>query len=76
MGGDCYTGGVYDAEDLVAGGICDACCSPEVSLMESEDPVQMPCTRCMSFFKGLIHALLLSGIAWGLIIFIVYYLVK
>jgi len=33
------------------------------------------CIRCLSFFKGLVNALLLSSVAWGIIIFAIYYLV-
>ncbi len=34
------------------------------------------CTRCMSFFKGLIYALFWGGVAWGGIIFVVYCMLK
>jgi len=34
------------------------------------------CARCMSFYKGLVIALMLSGLAWGIIVLIIYYVVR
>jgi len=31
-------------------------------------PSNKPCTRCLSFFRGLVHALVLSGFFWWMTI--------
>jgi len=40
---------------------------------ELDDTSQEPCTNCLSFYKGLVNALILSGLAWGIILAVIYY---
>jgi hypothetical protein len=40
--------------------------------LEVRDTSIEPCTGCMLFYKGLVNALILSCLAWGLILLVVY----
>ncbi|MBW2108789.1 MAG: hypothetical protein JRI36_09005 [Deltaproteobacteria bacterium] len=46
---------------------------PDPCPAEQHDSLDGPCTQCLSFYKGLVNALILSGIAWALIFLVVYY---
>lgn len=41
--------------------------------LEVRDTSPEPCAGCMLFYKGLLNALILSCLAWGLILLVVFY---
>jgi len=41
---------------------CTGTCPATVKTLDQ------PCTRCLSFFRGLVHALVLSGFFWWMMI--------
>ena len=41
--------------------------------LEVRDPSVEPCTGCMLFYKGLVNGLILSCLAWGLILLVIFW---
>jgi len=49
---------------------------PCTHIREREDTPQQACTCCMSFYKGLVNALILSSVAWGIVLWAIYYITR
>jgi hypothetical protein len=49
---------------------------PCAHISHLDETPREPCTSCMSFYVGLVNALILSSVAWGILFLVIHYIVN